>query len=224
MTRPEFVGDLAAKDRRIVTAFFDHDQGQVFRFWPRLTPSERQELIENASAVDLELVSRLVSEVLGASSARPEVEPFPAVGAWIDHARDNLKTVLAKLPARLEFNIIAFNHEASPWQIRLVPNTPERRAGARAFLDDLEPSGSTNLFDTLVLALSDDKVDTVYLLSDGAPTTGRITEAARIVEEIRRLNLFRKVKINTIGFNLKGEAAALMRDLADDNFGAFVAK
>ena len=142
----------------------------------------------------------------------------------IDYARENLKRVLSKLPPRLQFNIITFNHDAKSWQDKLVKNTEGNRTGARAFLDELEPAGSTNIFDTLVVALSDEKVDTVYLLSDGAPTTGRITEPARIVEEIRRLNMFRKVKINTIGFHLKGPAEDLMRDLADDNFGAFVVK
>jgi hypothetical protein len=142
----------------------------------------------------------------------------------IDYARENLKRVLTKLPKRMNFNIITFSSTAKPWNESLVPNSDENRTAARMYLDDLEPSGATNIFDTLVLALGDEDVDTIYLLSDGAPTTGTYVDNPRILEEIRRLNLFRKVKINTIGFNLKGEAQELMRDLADQNFGAFVAK
>jgi len=98
------------------------------------------------------------------------------------------------------------------------------RAEAFRFLEDQRPSGSTNIYDALLIAFSDPQVDTIYLLSDGEPTTGHITDTARMLEEIRRINLFRKVKINTIGFNLKGEAEELMRKLADENYGAFVAK
>jgi len=142
----------------------------------------------------------------------------------IDYARENLKKVLKRLSPDLKLNIITFNHDARAWRDTLVPNTEANRADAFAFLDNLEPSGSTNIFDTLVLALSDENVDTIYLLSDGAPTTGTYTDPVRILEEIRRINLFRKVKINTIGFNLKGKAWTLMRDLAEENFGAFVAR
>jgi len=140
----------------------------------------------------------------------------------IDYARENLKKVLAELAPDVHFNIIAFSGTPRPWRDKLVPKTPESIDAAHRYLDDLRPSGSTNIFDTLVTAISDPEVDTIYLLSDGAPTSGTYTETERILEEIRRLNLFRNVKINTIGFNLKGEARELMARLAEENFGAFV--
>jgi len=142
----------------------------------------------------------------------------------IEFARENLMKALSQLSPHVHYNIITFTHEARAWRDCLQENTDELRAEAFRFLEDQRPSGSTNIYDALLIAFSDPQVDTIYLLSDGEPTTGHITDTARMLEEIRRINLFRKVKINTIGFNLKGEAEELMRKLADENYGAFVAK
>lgn len=142
----------------------------------------------------------------------------------IDFARDNLKKVLRKMPARLKFNIITFNHDATPWQNTLVPNSSAMQREGFVFLDDLRPVGSTNIFDTLVLALRDKQVDTIYLLSDGAPTSGLIVDTDRLLEEVRRINRLKKIRINTIGFNLEEKAQVLMRALADQNHGVFIMK
>ncbi|HAK96249.1 MAG TPA: hypothetical protein DCM87_14980 [Planctomycetes bacterium] len=142
----------------------------------------------------------------------------------IEFARENLMNALSQLAPHVRYNIITFTHEARAWRDGLQENSDELRAEAFEFLDEQQPRGSTNICDALLLAFSDPEVDTIYLLSDGAPTSGNITDPARMLEEIRRINLFRKVKINTIGFNLKGEAEDLMRNLADENYGAFVAK
>ncbi len=142
----------------------------------------------------------------------------------IQFARKNLKGVLRRLSPRVMFNIFSFAHQADPWKGALVKNTQGNRADAFTFLDSLDPAGSTNMFDTLVLAMKDKKVDTIYILSDGAPTSGRVTEKDAFVEEVRRINMLRKVKINTIGFNLEGEAQELMKELADTNYGTFIIK
>ncbi len=166
-------------------------------------------------------------EVAEGKGPRTEVKGKPKSTvrkSKIDFARENLKKVITQLASHVQYNMIVFTAEATQWRDKLQENSEDNRNEAFGFLDDQKPGGSTNIYDALLLALGDENVDTLYLLSDGEPTSGKITETARICEEIRRLNLFRKVKINTIGFNLKGEAETLMRTLAEENYGAFVAK
>ena len=92
------------------------------------------------------------------------------------------------------------------------------------FVKQLNPRGMTNVFDTLASALEDPEVNTIYFLSDGAPTMGKITEPQGILDRIREINAERKVKIHTIGFHLDPGAASLMRRLAEENHGDFVEK
>ena len=76
-----------------------------------------------------------------------------------------------------------------------------RDARARAIADVFEaarPGGWTNLFDALALALADDDVDTLYVLTDGVPSRGSETERRSILDEIAFLNRYRLVQINCI--------------------------
>ena len=51
----------------------------------------------------------------------------------------------------------------------------------------------TNIFDTLELALKDQRLDTIYLLSDGEPTTGRFRDTDGICRELKAMNRERPV-------------------------------
>ena len=76
----------------------------------------------------------------------------------------------------------------------------------------------TNVFDTLEAALKDRRIDTIYLLTDGVPTRGRITEPGAILEEIGIQNRLRGVTIHCIAF---GEESKFLEDLAKQNGGQY---
>ena len=75
------------------------------------------------------------------------------------------------MPATTRFNMIAFESSVHPWSKRLVHAKPAKRRAALRFVDKLETGGSTNLWDALRAAVKDKDVDTLVILSDGAPNT-----------------------------------------------------
>jgi len=142
--------------------------------------------------------------------------------AKIEVARRELLRVIDAIPDGTQFNIIAFESTFTPWRPALVEMEDGIRHDALDYVRKLTPRGMTNVYDTLTSALDDPEVNTIYFLSDGAPTMGKIVEPDGILAEIRALNQMRKVKIHTIGFHLDPAASILMRKLAEENHGTFV--
>ena len=142
----------------------------------------------------------------------------------IEVARSELSRALRGLKNGTQFNLIPFDSMYTPWRPILVEMSDELREEALGFVSNLKPGGNTNIYDTLMSALEDPDVNTIYFLSDGAPTTGRITDPDAILAAVAEANQVRKVKIHTIGFHLDPVAESLMRRLAEQNYGSFVKK
>ncbi len=143
----------------------------------------------------------------------------------IDYAKEELRNCVRMLDEEVKFNIIAYNSYCSRWKPALVPaNGPNRKAARKyTYNPTWEPNGLTNIYDALRIALEDKEVTCIYLLSDGEPTAGKLKDPAKILAFVAEKNK-RKVKINTIGFNLKGRGLQLMQDLAKQNNGVFIKK
>jgi uncharacterized protein YegL len=75
----------------------------------------------------------------------------------------------------------------------------------------LTAGGATNLFDALERAHADPLVDTIYLLTDGAPTAGKLRDPDAIVAEVQRWHRTRRVTIHTIAVGMDG---ALLKRLS----------
>ncbi len=136
----------------------------------------------------------------------------------IDILKKELVRVLQKLPPDMFINIITFDAVYRPWQKQLVPLAGPGRARAINYVKNLKTGHGTNVFDTLEFALKDRRVDTIYLLTDGQPTRGRITKPAEILKEIGIQNRVRGVTIHCIAF---GQESKLLEDLAAQNGGAY---
>ena len=143
----------------------------------------------------------------------------------IDYAKEELRNCVRMLDEEVKFNIIAYNSYCSMWKPALVPaNGPNRKAAREyTYNPTWEPNGLTNIYDALRIALEDKEVTCIYLLSDGEPTAGKLKYPAKILAFVAEKNK-RKVRINTIGFNLKGRGLQLMQDLAKQNNGVFIKK
>jgi HEAT repeat protein len=163
----------------------------------------------------------------------------------IDIAKKELIDVLAGLDKHVHFNIITFAGEAKAWQKRLVPGT--RRNAAIKFVSKLQPmkadkqSGKrgkiagdderqkTNTYAALMTAfgLSDEPVpnwtargsrpDTIFLVTDGLPTTGRIVDVGKLVDTVTDLNRTRNAVIHVIVFDK--DAVRKLKPLAERNGG-----
>jgi Mg-chelatase subunit ChlD len=99
----------------------------------------------------------------------------------------------------------------------LVPIRPNLKE-AQALVSKIAPRGSTNIFDALETAFAHKEADTIYLLSDGAPTNGRIIDEDDILKEVRKMNRLRQIVIHTISFG----SSAFMKSLATQNGGQYV--
>jgi predicted protein tyrosine phosphatase len=78
--------------------------------------------------------------------------------------------------------------------------------------------GSTNIFDALEKAFTDQDVDTIYLLTDGEPSAGRIKDVESILDEIRRWNRTRQIVIHCIAIGIDSN---LCKRLAAENGGSY---
>ena len=136
----------------------------------------------------------------------------------IDVLKKELSRLLRKLPADTHINIVNFDGDFAPWQKNLQPLAGAGRAKAVGYVEALNTGSGTNVFDTLEFALKDKRVDTIFLLTDGVPTRGRLTDPDAIIEEIKVLNRVRGVTIHTIAF---GEESALLEKLAEQNGGQY---
>ena len=133
-------------------------------------------------------------------------------------ANEEIRGVLKQYPKGARFNLIAFNDRVLPFQKKLVKKSARSAQKALRFLKKLKPEGETNTYDALKLALTDVRVDTIVLVSDGEPTRGRRTETADILEAIARVNRFRGTVIHTVQI---GEEQPFMRRLASGNGGSY---
>ena len=75
-----------------------------------------------------------------------------------------------RVQSDFKFNIIHFNTHVHRWKHSLTAATSENLKQAEYYLDHIEADGQTNTRDALKLALTDEEVDTIYLLSDGEPS------------------------------------------------------
>ncbi|MGH7378529.1 MAG: HEAT repeat domain-containing protein, partial [Candidatus Methylomirabilales bacterium] len=152
------------------------------------------------------------SKAAGPKKKRAAKAPRGDITTRIEVAKRELQQVLGKLPAGVMLNILRFNTFVESCKPALTELKDPARKEFTDFVRASNPEGLTNLYGALEEALKDDKVDTIYLLSDGAPTVGTFIETQAVLAEVARLNQLPKVKINTIGFHMKPEEAAFMQE------------
>ncbi len=158
----------------------------------------------------------------------------------IDVAKYELKNAIRALKPHVRFNVIFYNQDYMIWlENGLAIANAKSKKEAIAFIDKLEPEGATNIFDPtekgfLIQEKKDPRakkdpdiglirggVDTIYLLSDGHPNNGRITEPGAILAKVKEINRVRKIVIHSIGVGPSIDVN-FMRSLAEDNGGTFV--
>jgi uncharacterized protein with von Willebrand factor type A (vWA) domain len=142
-----------------------------------------------------------------------------AEGTKLDVAKAEVAQLLAQLEPGSFANLLFFSDEVRRWRSRLARLDSRTALEAAAFAKAQRAGGSTNLFDALAMALDDPQVDTICLLSDGMPSSGRYVHPAQLRAEIQRRNPFGRVKIHAISIGMQ---SALLRHLAEDSGGSYV--
>jgi hypothetical protein len=135
---------------------------------------------------------------------------FDTLRQELRKAADTLKPIQA-------FDIIFFSEDnfiALDKQLMLA--VPEAKRRAYDFLDKTAPHGSSDPIPGLRAAFGAGP-QLIYILTDGDFPNNN-----QVLEEIRKLNKDKRVKINTIAFMDRGEAyEKLLKQIADENGGLF---
>ncbi|MCP5115425.1 MAG: hypothetical protein GY953_31745, partial [bacterium] len=90
------------------------------------------------------------------------------------------------LPDGANMNVILFNHEVLPWQPGVVKATESSKKRLDRWINEMKPSGLTNIHDALEAAFrlilrttGRPEFDTFFFLTDGKPTAGKVKASER---------------------------------------------
>lgn len=176
--------------------------------------------VEGARFLDLPIVSRHVAFVLDGSGSMKELRPdgrtrWAEVVAELDQALGRLSGAAV--------NVAVFSDEVAAALPRSQPLDAPRREALLRFVRGRAPGGKTALYDGVAWGLADPEVDTLVVLSDGAPSAGTYFTKSDLLAEVRRANRWRRARIDVIAVGADGVAQrwrdALQR-LAQDSGGA----
>ncbi|HZN59534.1 MAG TPA: VWA domain-containing protein [Planctomycetota bacterium] len=145
-------------------------------------------------------------------------------------AKKELVRVIRAIASDVRFNIITYSSSVATWKKAMVPASDANKGSAAEYVDALKPEGLTATDMALEEAFTDPSVDTIYLVTDGAPThqgvqgAGLPEDALQIISGIHsrvaELNYLRGVRIFTLGF--AGAHEEFLKKLAQDHAGSYV--
>jgi len=148
----------------------------------------------------------------------------------IEIARDQFDICVKKLAPQGRFNVYVYREE-NKWPVKtymesfqkdLVPATSFVKAQARQWVRGAAVKGRGPFYDGLVKVTDNEKIDTVYLLADGSPSSGTYVCKVDFIEGWVRENRFRRVMVCTVLVGSSGINVDLMKWLAEVTGGFYV--
>jgi HEAT repeat protein/uncharacterized protein YegL len=137
-----------------------------------------------------------------------------------EYFSEALIETIQRLDGDTDFNVVVFSDRVRTWKDKLLPADAQNISDAIEFIRDLRPGGPTNIYEALLGAFEFLETQTIFLMTDGEPNVGPVTDPDGIVAEIEDLNRDRRIIINTIA---AGQAQAeFLSELAASNGGQFV--
>ncbi len=166
-------------------------------------------------------------------------------GPKIEVAKHEIKKALKKLKKNAKFDIIAFNSAVTAWKDQMMDASDKNVADALTWMDEMKPVGSTYVDGALRLgfriaglgatdkAYPEVNVDTIILLSDGAPTEGdsgkadgsgvvKSMDPEVVLQHVREWNQYKRVVINCIGVDPAPGVTEFLQKLATENGGIYI--
>lgn len=134
-----------------------------------------------------------------------------------DMLRVELRKAVDALRPVQQFDVIFFAEDNFLAMDKMLLNAvPEAKRKAYDFLEKVSPHGSSDPIPGLRQAFATGP-QLIYMLTDGD-----FPNNTQVIEEIRKLNVGKKVKINTIAFMDRGEEyEKLLKTIASENGGLF---
>lgn len=164
------------------------------------------------------LVSQRVAFLIDFSGSMLEKIGTDKKRTRLQEAKDQFAQVIGAITEDHHVNLLVFAGEVRAAWDKLRRATTANRQELIDATNQPGPGGGTNIFDALEVAFADTQVDTIYLLTDGEPTVGRLVATEDIVAEVRRWNRERQIVIHAISVGTNSE---LLRRLAADSGGVY---
>ena len=147
-------------------------------------------------------------------------------------AKQALTRTLEKLKSDENYFIYFFDDETVEMkEENLLVATPTNISDTGRWVNSMSSNGFTNPRDALVGAFGKLKPSTIWLLSDGKFSSfkhvkngnkTRLIGLPSVLKVIRKLNVVRNVRINTIGFAAhQNQVDASLKDIAEENGGTY---
>jgi hypothetical protein len=132
------------------------------------------------------------------------------------------------------FEMITFNDSAKAWKGRLFPATDTTRRAAQTEVAGWTPSGNTNLYDALRMAFdmaeksmdapapTDADFDTLFVLTDGEPSEGVISDKDLLLDYVAERNRTLQLRIHCISLAAGAQARDFLKRLSTLGGGGYV--
>lgn len=155
----------------------------------------------------------------------------PKEGGWtkLDRVKNELIRTVRSLKDTDRFQMIAFSDATKASFGKLEAATKDRKREAERFVVGLKPAGGTGLYDALAdvlplegapVASLTDAPDTLFLLTDGEPTVGRVVDKSEILRRVAEANRISRVVVHTIFVGAgDGASGSFLTELAQSNGG-----
>ncbi|MDG1499488.1 MAG: HEAT repeat domain-containing protein [Planctomycetota bacterium] len=115
-----------------------------------------------------------------------------------DVVGEELQKALDTLPEGTLFNVIPYINDPVPWQDELQKAKSKNVEAAKEFYSDCKSRGAGNVYDAIQLALVDPEVDTIIILTDGAPSGGHRWNLDLMVQLLTEQNRYRAVTYDAL--------------------------
>ena len=151
----------------------------------------------------------------------------------IDVCRQELAHSIRGLDPRTRLNLVFFNDRARLWKSTPVA-AGASGPNAISAIKNIATKGQTNYYDALRLIMGmeggaggwtsnfADTPDTLFFLTDGAPTDGEITDADELLAWFNERNRFARLRVHVIAMGNTGVDSEFLEKLAKTNRGTFV--
>lgn len=132
------------------------------------------------------------------------------------------RETLPRLSEETEFNLVPYTGEPHPWREALVPASERNVREALRDFEKCTVRGKGNVYDAVLLALADQKVDRVVIFTDGAPTGGHRWHLELMVSLLVQKARFRGVAIDSIVVDAPPRLERRWKELAERTGGVSI--
>jgi Mg-chelatase subunit ChlD len=157
-------------------------------------------------------------------------QPVPRLVA----TQQELTRLISGLDATIAFDLVTFRDEGKPWKDHLLAADERNRHAALAEVDGYRAWGPTNVhgaleavFDMAERALDaasarDEDLDTLFVLSDGVPTSGTIRDPELLLQYVAERNRVLRLRIHCLSLTDEASSRDFLQRLASLTGGQYV--